>query len=89
MYECLVGLPARRLVITRYHHVRMSRWTARPPFVPNLKSITGIYVVFSDRRCSQVPAQINSTLDGSINPHKELSFVGYTNRRWETIGNQL
>ena len=23
--------------------------------------------------------------DGTVNPHKELAFVGYTYKRWETL----
>ncbi len=78
--------------IRRHPFFRGVNWSnlraARPPFVPNLKSITDTsYFPIED--VANVPAQINSTLDSSINPHKELAFVGYTYKRWETIRNQL
>jgi protein-serine/threonine kinase len=57
----------------------------RAPFVPQLKSITDTSY-FPVEEMGHVPTQIsNVEADGTVNPNKDLAFVGYTFKRWETM----
>ncbi|KAI9017809.1 kinase-like domain-containing protein [Gaertneriomyces semiglobifer] len=70
----------------------------RSPFIPQLKSITDTSY-FPVEDLSGVPDQVmhtghdtmgtNHSDDFSRNPGKDLAFVGYTFKRWETIRNEL
>jgi protein-serine/threonine kinase len=67
----------------------------RPPFVPNLVSITDT-TYFSPEDVKDVPKALNdtsmigpNTMDLVRNPKKDLAFVGYTYKRWETLRNDL
>ncbi len=71
--------------------------TYRPPFVPELKSITDTSY-FSLEDMTGVPQALSTTpmasageatMDLYRNPNKDLAFVGYTYKRWETLQHQL
>ena len=70
--------------------------TYAPPFVPQLKSITDTsYFSMEDmdgvsQALSTAPmADAGDTMDLYRNPNKDLAFVGYTYKRWETLQDQL
>lgn len=62
----------------------------RPPFVPQLKSITDTsYFPTEDIK---IPPQFSAMMDAAgddKNAAKELAFVGYTFKRWETLRTDL
>ncbi|KAJ1536608.1 Serine/threonine-protein kinase, partial [Nowakowskiella sp. JEL0078] len=66
----------------------------RAPFVPHLKSITDT-TYFPTEDLAEVPGIIHvddtqSFSGGHLrNPNKDLAFVGYTFKRWETIRNDI
>ncbi|KAJ3148727.1 Serine/threonine-protein kinase [Geranomyces variabilis] len=73
----------------------------RAPFVPQLKSITDTSY-FPTEDLAGVPEQVNDTggpsgmdamgagtMELMSNPGKDLAFVGYTFKRWETIRHDL
>lgn len=69
--------------------------TYTPPFIPKLTSITDTsYFSLEDGggapQISQ-PAQNagEATMDLYRNPNKDLAFVGYTYKRWETLQHQI
>ena len=71
--------------------------TYTPPFVPDLKSITDT-TYFSIEDMAGVPQALSTpaagtagdaTMDLYRNPNKDLAFVGYTYKRWETLQHQL
>ncbi|KAI8906318.1 kinase-like domain-containing protein [Gorgonomyces haynaldii] len=61
----------------------------RAPLVPQLKSITDTSY-FPVEDVANVPTNL-ATADqmGTVNASKELAFVGYTFKRWETLRNDL
>ncbi|KAI8809279.1 kinase-like domain-containing protein [Cladochytrium replicatum] len=59
---------------------------SRAPFVPQLKSITDTSYFPTDELVG-VPQQLEK--NALKNPQKDLAFVGYTFKRWETIRNEL
>jgi hypothetical protein len=89
-------------IILRHAFFRNLDWeqlrTFRPPFVPNLVSITDTSY-FSIDDVAGVPQTLTSqpiageaTMDLYRNPNKDLAFVGYTYKRywiylfrWETL----
>ena len=67
-----------------------------PPFVPQLKSMTDTsYFSVEDmtevKQLSTAPMTGvgDATMDLYRNPNKDLAFVGYTYKRWETLQHQL
>ena len=58
----------------------------RAPFLPKLKSIIDTSY-FPVEEVAHVPPALSS--HGTVNPSKELAFVGYTFKRWETLRNDL
>ncbi|KAJ1569944.1 Serine/threonine-protein kinase [Nowakowskiella sp. JEL0078] len=66
----------------------------RAPFIPHLKSITDT-TYFPIDELTQIPDNIpledvQSFSGGHLrNPNKDLAFVGYTFKRWETIRNDI
>lgn len=65
--------------------------TFKPPFVPNLVSITDTSY-FSIDDVAGVPQMLSSqpivgeaTMDLYRNPNKDLAFVGYTYKRYENL----
>ena len=61
----------------------------RAPFVPNLTSITDTSY-FPIEELTAVPdvVPMDTMSDGNSNA-KDLAFVGYTYKRWETLRNEL
>lgn len=69
----------------------------RAPFVPQLKSITDTSY-FPTEDLQGVPSQVVRENGGKAgmahggmdtDPSKDLAFVGYTFKRWETIRDQI
>ncbi|KND01110.1 AGC/NDR/NDR protein kinase [Spizellomyces punctatus DAOM BR117] len=79
-----------------WHNIRKTR----SPFIPQLKSITDTSY-FPTEDLVGVPQQVgeqehmggdtgtNGTAEFMSNPGKDLAFVGYTFKRWETIRHEL
>ncbi|TPX35875.1 hypothetical protein SmJEL517_g01676 [Synchytrium microbalum] len=71
----------------------------RAPFIPELKSITDTSY-FPTEELAGVPDQVMMSVDqganmggdtgtGRVGTSKDLAFLGYTFKRWETIRNEL
>ena len=69
--------------------------TFRPPFVPQLTSmIDTSYFPLDDMEKLNSNAITGNTMGPNTmdlvrNPNKDLAFVGYTFKRWETLRNEL
>ena len=64
--------------------------TFRPPFVPKLQSITDTSHFDIDEDMALIDDDIGpATIELARNPNKDLAFVGYTFKRWETIAHEL
>jgi protein-serine/threonine kinase len=61
----------------------------RAPFVPQLKSITDTSYFPVEDMGHVAPLISQNCTDGSFNPNKDLAFVGYTFKRWETLRAEL
>lgn len=70
--------------------------TFKPPFVPDLVSMTDTsYFSLEDVAgipqglAPSIPTMGDATMDLYRNPNKDLAFVGYTYKKWETMKGDL
>jgi serine/threonine protein kinase len=62
---------------------------SRAPFIPKLTSITDTSY-FPTEELAQVPETVPmDTYEGESGNSKDLAFIGYTYKRWDTVRNEL
>jgi protein-serine/threonine kinase len=61
----------------------------RAPFIPQLSSITDTSYFPMDEDDSSISDLKNMDVSDNLQGARDLAFVGYTFKRWETVRHQL